>query len=190
MKRTIVLKDGRSVHIRPLVPADADASLAFFSGLPAQERRYLRRDVTSPEVIAARIQENDSAEVERLVALHNDEIVADGSFEHERYGWGERIAQIRLIVAPGYRRSGLGTVLARLLYVIAHQHDVDRINARMLRPQAAARDIFHRLGFREEFVLPDHVRDLEGNLQDLIIMRCELSNLASGETLAEAERRS
>jgi len=181
MERSIVLKDGRTVHIRPLVPTDIEASLAFFSGLDPEERRYLRRDVTLPEVIEERIRENDSCEVERLVAVHDEQIVADGSFERERYGWGEKIAQIRLIVAPDFRRSGLGTALARLLYVIAHQHDVARINVRMLRPQAQARDIFRQLGFREEFLLPDHVRDLEGKLQDLILMRCELSNLAEGE---------
>ncbi len=177
MERTIVLRDRRTVHIRPLVPTDAEASLAFFRGLPPKERRYLRRDVTLPEVIQERIRENDSCEVERLVAVHDDEIVADGSFERERYGWGEKIAQIRLIVTPEFRRSGLGTVLARLLYVIANNHDVARINVRMLRPQAAARDIFRRLGFREEYVLPDHVRDLEGKLQDMILMRCDLSVL-------------
>jgi len=180
MERTIVLKDGRTIQIRPLLPSDAAASRNFFCALPPDERRYLRRDVTLPEVIEARIRENDSCEVERLVALDEDRIVADGSFEHERYGWGEKIAQIRLIVAPEFRRTGLGTSLARLLYVIAHQHDVARINVRMLRPQAAARDIFRRLGFREEFILPDHVRDLDGHLQDLILMRCDLSMLCNG----------
>lgn len=180
MERTIVLKDGRTVFIRPLKPADSEASLEFFRNLDPEERRYLRRDVTDPEIVTARIRENDSCEVERLVAIFDDKIVADGSFEHEPYGWGEKIAQIRLIVAPGFRRSGLGSVLARLLYVIANNHDVARINVRMLRPQAAARDIFRRLGFREEFILPDHVRDLDGNLQDLILMRCNLSMLCDG----------
>jgi len=180
MERTIVLKDGRTVHIRPLALSDAEDSHTFFTALPAEERRYLRRDVTQRSVIEERIRENDLVRVERLVAVHDDAIVADGSFEHERYGWGEKIAQIRLIVAPDFLRSGLGTALARLLYVIAHQHDVARINVRMLRPQAAARDIFRRLGFREEYVLPDHVRDLEGNLQDLILMRCDLSMLCDG----------
>ena len=180
MERTIVLKGGRTVRIRPLTNGDQAASLAFFRALPPEERRYLRRDVTDPAVVEARIRENDSCEIERLVAVHDDAIVADGSFEHERYGWGEKIAQIRLIVAPEFRRSGLATALARLLYVIAHQHDVARINVRMLRPQAAARDIFRRLGFREEFILPDHVRDLDGHLQDLVLMRCDLSMLCDG----------
>lgn len=165
------------MHIRPLLPLDVEKSLAFFAALNPEERRYLRRDVTRREVIVGRIRENDSAETERLVATHDDLIVADGSFERERFCWGDKIGQIRLLVAPQFRRSGLGTALARLLYVIAHQHDVDRINVRMLRPQVAAREIFRRLGFREEYVLPDHVRDLDGKLQDMILMRCDLSML-------------
>lgn len=184
MERIIVLKDGRSVHIRPIATDDFERSLAFFQGLDASERRYLRRDVTDPEVVRARIKEARTYPVERLVAIHDDRIVGDGSLEHERYGWGDRIAQIRIIVAPSFRRIGLGTSLARLLYVIAHQHDVARINVRILRPQASCCDIFRRLGFREEFVLPDHVRDLEGKLQDLVILRCDLSVLCDGSDLA------
>lgn len=180
-----MLKDGRSVHIRPLRPDDVEKSLAFFAALDPEERRYLRRDVTRREVVVGRIRENDSMEAERLVATYDDEIVADGSFERERFSWGEKIGQIRLLVAPRFRRSGLGTALARILYVIAHQHNADRINVRMLRPQIAAREIFRRLGFREEYVLPDHVRDLEGNLQDMILMRCELSMLYTGDVEAE-----
>ena len=188
MERTIVLKDGRSVHIRPLEPGDFDQSLAFFNRLNEKERRYLRRDVTDPEVIHERIKEAQTYPVERLVALYEDGIVADGSLEHERFGWGDRIAQIRIIVAPGFRRIGLGTSLARLLYVIAHQHDVARINVRLLRPQTPCCEIFHRLGFRQEFILPDHVRDLEGNLQDLIIMRCDLAVLCDGVDLAAPQK--
>ena len=169
------------MHIRPLGPDDVEKSLAFFEALDPEERRYLRRDVTRREVVVGRIRENDSAEAERLVGTYDDEIVADGSFERERFCWGEKIGQIRLLVAPQFRRTGLGTALARILYVIAHQHNVDRINVRMLRPQAAAREIFRRLGFREEYVLPDHVRDLDGNLQDMILMRCELSMLYKGD---------
>ena len=189
MERTIVLKDGRSVHIRPITMDDFERSLAFFQRLDAGERRYLRRDVTDPGVVRTRIKEAQTYPVERLVALHDEAVVADGSLEHERYGWGDRIAQIRIIVAPAFRRVGLGTSLARLLYVIAHQQDVARINVRMLRPQRACCDIFHRLGFREEFVLPDHVRDLEGKLQDLIIMRSDLSVLCDGVDLASGNLR-
>jgi len=183
MVRTIVLKDGRAVLIRPLGEDDFELSRAFFQGLDAEERRYLRRDVTDPEVVRERLREAQTYPVVRLVALHDEAIVADGSLEHERYGWGDRAAQIRLIVAPGFRRIGLGGSLARLLYVIANQRDLERVNVRILRPQAACCGIFHQLGFREDYVLPNYVRDLDGMLQDLIILRCDLSVLCEGSDL-------
>ena len=33
-------------------------------------------------------------------------------------------------------------------------------------------------------MLPDHVRDLDGKLQDMILMRCDLSMLCDGMDLA------
>ena len=38
---------------------------------------------------------------------------------------------------------------------------------------------FRKLGFHEETVLPDYVRDLEGHKQDMILMRCDLQALWS-----------
>ena len=187
MRRTIVLKDGRSVLIRPLETGDFEGSRAFFARLDASERRYMRRDVTDPEVVRTRIKEAQTSTVERLVAIHDDQIVGDGSLEHERFGWGDRIAQIRIIIQPDFRRIGLGSSLARLLYVIAHNQNVARINVRILRPQKVCCEIFHRLGFREEFVLPDHVRDLEGKLQDLIILRSDLEVLCDGADLTMSQ---
>jgi hypothetical protein len=34
-----------------------------------------------------------------------------------------------------------------------------------------------RLGFQDEFVIPNHVRDQDGNWQDMVIMRCNLEDL-------------
>ena len=51
------------------------------------------------------------------------------------------------------------------------------IVVRMMRPQIAARSIFRKLGFHEETVLPDYVKDLEGHKQDMILMRCDLQAL-------------
>ena len=177
MERTVVLKDSRVVQIRPIRPEDAEASLGFFAGLGEDELRYMRRDVLQQEIVEERIRETASGLVDRVVALHEDRIVADGSLERERYRWGENVAQIRLIVAPDFRRAGLGMRIARELYVLGHQHDVARINVRAMRPQKGAIEIFHRLGFREEFVIPDHVRDRDGAWQDLVVMRCDLAVL-------------
>ena len=86
---------------------------------------------------------------------------------------------MRLIVARPYRRKGLGMLMARELYSLAAHSKVEEIVAKMMRPQVAARSIFRRLGFREETVLPDYVKDRHGHRQDLILMRCDLKALWS-----------
>ena len=54
---------------------------------------------------------------------------------------------------------------------------VEEIIVKIMRPQVAARSIFRKLGFHEETLLPDWVKDVRGRKQDLILMRCELEDL-------------
>jgi len=71
----------------------------------------------------------------------------------------------------------LGMRMARELYFLAHEHDVARIKIRIMRPQREAARIFEKLGFWEEYVFPQHVRDQKGNRQDLVVLRCDLAVL-------------
>jgi GNAT superfamily N-acetyltransferase len=168
-------------------PSDVEASYAFFSDLPEEDRRYLRADVTRRKVVERRTTELDCGRVDRLVAVIGDEIVADGTLELEGHGWGDNIGELRLIVSRPFQHLGLGTLLARELYYLAMQRKLDRIVVRVMRPQARAHRIMQRLGFAEEFLIPEHVRDLEGNWQDLIIMRCNMDSLwREMECLVEA----
>jgi len=173
----VTLKDGRMVVIRPMQPDDFERSFDFFCGLPAEDRKYLRVDVTQRNLVERRSTDLDPRRVIRMVALHEDVIVADGSLELEGHGWGENVAEIRLIVAKPYQRFGLGTLLAKELFFLAADRKVDRIVARMMGPQTGVRRMLNRLGFKEEFLIPEQVRDQSGVWQDLIIMRCPLSNL-------------
>ena len=187
VSKTIALKDGRDVTIRNMCPGDVEASFAFFSALPEEDRKYLRVDVTRRKFVERRTTELDSDRVGRLVAVVDDEIVADGSLELQGHGWGDAIGEIRLIVARAYQHLNLGTLLARELYYLAMQQKLDRIVVRVMRPQSRAHRIMQRLGFKEEFLIPEHVRDQEGVWQDLIIMRCNLDDLWNEmESLVEA----
>jgi GNAT superfamily N-acetyltransferase len=185
--KTVTLKNGDEVQIRNMRPNDVELSFTFFSELPADDRRYLRTDVTRRELVERRTTELDSGRVDRLVAVADGEIVADGSLELQGHGWGDNIGEIRLIVARPYQHLKLGTLLARELYYLAMQRKLDRIVVRMMRPQMRAHRIMQRLGFTEEFLIPEHVRDQDGEWQDLIIMRCNLDKLWSEmESLVEA----
>jgi L-amino acid N-acyltransferase YncA len=141
------------------------------------DRAYLRRDVYKKEVVAERIRAMRSGNVKRVVALVDDRIVADAALEFESLAWKKHVAEVRLIVDSAYQRKGLGMLMARELYSIATEGQVEEIVVRMMRPQIAARSIFRKLGFHEETVLPDYVKDLEGHKQDMILMRCDLQAL-------------
>jgi L-amino acid N-acyltransferase YncA len=177
MEKTVHLKDGAEVVIRPLTAEDLDRSSAFFQGLPAEDREYLRVDVTRPDVVERRIREVAGGKVKRLVAVVNDEIVADGALELGGHDWTCHVGELRLIVARDFQRKGLGMLMARELYALAASEKVEQVIVSMMRPQTAARNIFRKLGFREEITLRDHVKDRSGRTQDLIIMRCDLEAL-------------
>ena len=175
--KTVTLRDGRTLRIRNMIRDDVERSHAFFLQLPEQDRKYLRLDVTRPTLVERRIHDAEEGRVARLVALDGNDIVADGALELRGHGWGENVAEIRLIVARPYQRHGVGTLMARELYFLATGRRVDRIVARVMRPQEGAYRIFKRLGFKDEFLIPEHVRDQDGRWQDLIIMRCTLEDL-------------
>ena len=177
MSRKVRLRDGTLVVIRPMTRSDADRSFAFFESLSPEDKAYLRRDVSKKEVVEKRIRAMRSGNVKRVVALVDDRIVADAALEFEPLAWKRHVAELRLIVASDYQRKGLGMLMARELYSIATEADVEEIAVCMMRPQIAARSIFRKLGFHEETVLPDYVKDLDGHKQDMILMRCNLQAL-------------
>lgn len=177
MQKTVRLKDQTEVLIREMTPEDLERSLAFFQSLPEEDRTYLRRDVGQREVVERRIREMQSGDVRRLIAAAHDQIVADGSLEFSSEEWKRHVGEVRLIVARPYQRKGLGVLMARELFLLAASAKMEEVIVKMMRPQKAARSIFHRLGFRQEVVLPDYLKDLAGRKQDMILMRCDLEAL-------------
>jgi len=177
MSRKVQLKEGTSVVIRAMRAADLDWLWAFYQALSPEDRAYLRRDVTKREVVEARIEAMERGDLKRLVAVADERIVADGTLDLENSGWKEHVGELRMIVATDYQRKGLGRWMARELYSVAAEAKVEEIMVKMMRPQVAARSIFRRLGFHEEAVLPDYVKDLKGQKHDLILMRCDLEAL-------------
>jgi len=177
MKNSVKLRDDTEVFIRKMRKDDLIKSLDFFQSLPAEDRAYLRRDVTRKSVIQQRIHETESKKIKRLVAVYEGAIVADAALELQTHSWKTHVGEFRLIVAPEFRRKGLGMVMARELYFLALKENLEEIMVKMMRPQVAAHRIFKRLGFDDAVTLPEYVTDLSGTKQDLILMRCNLKDM-------------
>jgi RimJ/RimL family protein N-acetyltransferase len=62
----------------------------------------------------------------------------------------------------------------------------------MMASQTGALRIFQKLGFRQEVVLRDYVKDKEGSRKDLVLMRCRLEDLWQkyGDFVRENDMRS
>ncbi len=175
--RTVKLKDGKAVLIRAMKTEDLEASLAFFRALSEEDRLSLRGDFTARESVEERIREMEEGTVKRLVAVADETIIADGALELSHFGWERHIAELRLIVATPYQHKGLGMLMAGALYGVAASAGIEEIIVKMMATQPAALRIFHKLGFRQEVVLRDYVKDMKGIRKDLVLMRCPLHDL-------------
>jgi len=177
MDKTERMKDGTEVTIRRIVANDIDRLMEFYGSLPEEDRRYLKFDVTDRKVVAKRLRRIETGDDIRIAAVHGGVVVASGALEISGEAWSKHQGEIRVLIARPFQHRGLGTIMIRELYFVAVQNKIETIVARMMRPQVGAQKVFRRLGFRDETMLPDFVKDLQGGSQDLIVMTCNVKNL-------------
>jgi ribosomal protein S18 acetylase RimI-like enzyme len=177
MEKIETLKDEKKVVIRKLHENDLGKLMKFYSALPSKDRRYLRIDVTNRKIVEQRIKLTKTSNVVRIIALFEDEIIAEGALELSGEDWRKHQGELRVIVAKSFQHKGLGMIMVRELYFLAVKKKVEIVVVKMMRPQIAAQRIFRKLGFREELLIPDYVQDQAGEKQDLIVMTSNLKEL-------------
>jgi RimJ/RimL family protein N-acetyltransferase len=175
--KTVKTKDGASVVIRPLAKNDGPALLSFFRALPADDRLFLKEDVTKAETIDRWLSQLDYAKVLPIVAASDAAIVGDATLHFNQFGWHRHMAEIRCVVARDYQKKGLGTILMHELVSHAGQKAVDKIRAEMMDSQIFAQKAFQRLGFKRAAELKDFVVDINGKTHGLVIMVNDVSDL-------------
>jgi len=177
MATTKKLTDGTEVTIRTLESSDLDKLYSFFQSLSPEDRLYLRVDVTDRSVVAQRLSNASLRNIKRIAALVDDEIVADGALELNPHGWESHIGEFRLIVSRSVQRKGLGMLMAEELYTLAMNEKVEEMIVKIAAPQQAASSIFHRMGFHDDVVFKNYVKDISGKRHDLMVLRCNLEAL-------------
>jgi L-amino acid N-acyltransferase YncA len=176
--KTVRLKDGRSIQIRPLAHDDFDKLLAFFQALSEEDRLFLRHDVRDPELIRKWTEELDHGRVLPVVALDCDEIVADGSLHVMNHGWTQHVGHLRLVTARTHRHKGLGGLVARELVALAERRGLEKLQAQVIEDNVGAVRMLAALGFATAAILEGMVRDQKGNKRNLAIMVNDVSTLS------------
>ncbi|NIM16108.1 MAG: GNAT family N-acetyltransferase [Candidatus Aminicenantes bacterium] len=177
MKKTETLKDGAKLTIRTLRSTDIDKLMEFYRSLPYEDRKYLKIDVTNRSLVETRIKAVEEGKAVRIIALRDNDIIAIGVLELGIDDWHRSQGEMRVVVSREYQHKGLGMIMIRELYLLAAEHKLEKIVAKMMRPQINARKMCRKLGFREELFIPDYVKDMDEKEQDLVIMTCDMNDL-------------
>lgn len=151
-----MLEDGSSLAIRSIEPTDADALVAFHSGLSLESTRlrFFSPHPTLTDREIERFTNVDHDRREALVALDGDQIVAVARYDRMP---DAGTAEVAFVVAEDWRRRGVATRLLHRLAELATERGMTRLVADTLcenRPMAA---VFQHAGFVERHTIDQGV---------------------------------
>lgn len=167
---TTITCSGVAIQIRPFVREDAIGVARFAESLPEHDLLFLSRDIKHARVIEAWLDAMESGEIESLIAVDGETIVATTAIVRDPLSWSPHVAELRLLVSPTMRGRGLGRALLDATIALARDTGATKLVARMTPDQRAAITLFEEAGFRGEAMLRDHVRDRAGTVHDLAIL--------------------
>lgn len=175
------------ITLRRLARADREPMLAFARSLPAHDLLFLRRDITDPAEIDAWIAAVEAGDLETLVALRDGAVVGYCVVDRSRPAWMRHVAELRVMVGDAMRGKGLGRVLTTHAFRAASEMGVEKLVAQMTSDQRPAISAFQNLGFQNEALLRDQVKDRDGKTYDLLVLARAVSEFEASVILEELE---
>jgi acetyl coenzyme A synthetase (ADP forming)-like protein len=140
----VTLKDGSTVHIRPVLPSDQEALQRFLAGLSTESRVFrFFSEVKDLATTARRFVEVDYRDRHGLVAWRGGEIVGHGFYALERPG----TAEVALTVADALQGKGLGTILLGHLAAAAAAAGISVFEAEVMPENHRMLAVFRDSGF-------------------------------------------
>ena len=176
------------MDLRPIQPDDLELITEFFLRVPERDRTFFNEDVLDPAVVEGflRPREGDL----RLILHDDDDSVVGWLALFGGVGWSHHVARIGLVVDPEARGRGLGKQLAREGLLRGLQAGYSKLVVEIIAEERPAIAMFQAIGFQIEALLLDHVRDLAGNVHDLVVLthhaeqaRSELDAVGIGSEL-------
>ncbi len=164
------LRDGRKVTIRAITEEDRAAMEVFGNSLPANDSLYLEDDFQNPDIIARLTNAAAAEHWRQFVAEAEDGSIVGYTSVRRLPGWSSHVADIYLVIGQHWRRIGLGTELAQMIFDAARDLGVAKVIVEMLEEQTDGREIFQHLGFEVEGTLRKHARDRNGALHNMLIL--------------------
>lgn len=163
------------VTFRLMTAEDRDEVLEFVGNLPTRDLFYLMHDIRDPAEMNRWIEGIREQVVTTVLAESHGRLLGYSSLRSGHLPWTRHLGEIRMMLAPDMRGRGLGKLLAKEVFAVAHDLGLRRIVARLTSHQVPARYLLQHLGFHIEAVLADCIIDSEGHTEDLLIMSYDVT---------------
>lgn len=167
MERTVTLRDGRRVRIRPLREDDSEGLHGMYQSMSDDALKWSMAPYTE-ETIDRWI--GDMPNLISLVAVHGGEIIGYASvrkFTHPRLaGTGD----LNIYIHQDYQGAGLGTALMVMLLNAANEQSLHRINLEVVADNETAVHLFRKFGFNVEGRRVEAYKAQDGGLHDILLM--------------------
>ena len=141
----VVLRDGSTVHLRPIRADDDDRLLEMLQRMSEQALYY--RFLTIPKIDRERAQQLSRVDLDRqrvLAAEYSDEIVATAGYY---VGTHADRAEVAFAVADTWRGRGIGTRMLECLADIGRRSGIRTFDAYVLGENRRMMDVFLESGF-------------------------------------------
>jgi len=154
-----VLSDGRTIHVRPIEPGDADRLVAFHGRL-SPDTIHLRFFTAHPRLNddeVRRFTTVDGRDRVALVATLHDDIVAVVRYDRAE---GSDEAEVAFVVDDAHQGRGIATLLLEHLAAIARHNGIRRFVAETLAENRRMMNVFRAVGFAVQSRMQDGVVDV------------------------------
>jgi len=142
----VVLRDGRTAHLRPIMPEDADALVAFYAEVSDQSK-YFRFFAPMPNLSerdVVRFTHVDHRDRVAFVLTVAQKITAIASYELIEAGE----AEVAFLVQDAHQGRGMGQLLLEHLAQAARERGVQRFVAEVLPENQRMLQVFHEAGYQ------------------------------------------
>ncbi|WP_329108513.1 GNAT family N-acetyltransferase [Micromonospora sp. NBC_01699] len=144
----VLLRDGTTVHLRPIRSDDADGIVAMHSRFSDRTRylRYFSPYPRIPERDLNRFVTVDHHDREAFVVVAGERILAVGRFD--KLGPGATDAEVAFVVEDAHQGRGIGPVLLEHLAEAARREGITRFVAEVLPSNATMLRVFSDFGYQ------------------------------------------
>ncbi len=144
----VVLSDGGTVKIRPIVPADAHLIEKLHASLSPETIyfRFFSPIRTLSETMLQRFVNVDYSDRMAFVAIFREEIIAVSRYERLP---GRSEAEVAFLVSDAHQGRGLGSIMLEMLAARASEAGITRFMADTLPENQKMLSVFHNAGYQD-----------------------------------------